>query len=309
MNQQLPHTPVLLEKVVQTLAPEAGDVYFDGTAGYGGHAAAVLEKMGPNGSAILVDRDRDATAALRKRFGHLDSVRIIDRDYASAAASLADDGTLVDTALLDLGVSSPQLDESERGFSFRSSGPLDMRMDVTQRLTAADIVNTYSQEDLANIIWRYGEERHSRKIAAAIVRRRPFTTTGELADLIARTIGRGQDIHPATRTFQALRIAVNGELEQLERALPNLVRMLRPGGRLAVISFHSLEDRIVKDFIARESRDCICPPKQPVCTCDHVASLRRLTKGAVKGSTEDAFNPRARSAMLRAAVKINTKKE
>ncbi len=303
------HLPVLLDQVVAVLAPQPGDAYLDGTAGYGGHAEAVLARIGAKGDAILVDRDIEAIHALRSKFAGNTGVRIMQRDYATAAEDLADSGTLVDMILLDLGVSSPQLDEAERGFSFRFDGPLDMRMDASQGLSAADIVNTFAETDLANILWRYGEERHSRKLARMMVQLRPFHTTAALADAIARSIGRHEDINPATRTFQALRIAVNGELDQLSSALPSLVRMLRPGGRLAVISFHSLEDRIVKEFIARESKDCICPPKQPICTCDHVASLRRLTKGAIKGSTEDTYNPRARSAMLRAAMKINTKKE
>lgn len=304
MNNTPRHIPVLLEQVVAALNPQPGDAYFDGTAGYGSHAAAIIERIGPQGSAILVDRDRDAVAALRKRLG--ESARILQRDYASALQDLIDEGNLVDMALLDLGVSSPQIDEYQRGFSFRAEGPLDMRMDNTSGLTAADIINTSSESDLADIIYRYGEERNSRRIAAMMVRMRPFKSTKSLAEAIAKILGHHEKIHPATRTFQALRIYVNGELDQLREALPNIVRLLRPGGRMAIISFHSLEDRMVKEFIARESRDCICPPKQPICTCSHVASLRRITARAAKG-TEDTFNPRARSAKLRAAAKINTK--
>jgi 16S rRNA (cytosine1402-N4)-methyltransferase len=213
---------------------------------------------------------------------------------------------MVDMVLLDLGVSSPQLDTGERGFSFSSEGPLDMRMDQSTGRTAADIVNTMPERELADLIYRYGEDRKSRRIARAIVAQRPFTTTTQLAEAVAGAIGHHEDIHPATRTFQALRLAINDELGQLESTLPILVDLLNPGGRLVVISFHSLEDRIVKTFLRRESRDCICPPEQPICTCDHVATLQRITTRPIAG-TDDAFNPRARSAKLRAAVKLTPK--
>lgn len=213
---------------------------------------------------------------------------------------------MVDMILLDLGVSSPQLDTGERGFSFRSDGPLDMRMDRSTGRTAADIVNETSEGELADMIYQYGEDRKSRRIARAIVAHRPFTTTAQLADVVAGAIGHSEDIHPATRTFQALRILVNDELGQLQTALPTLVDILKPDGRIAVISFHSLEDRIVKEFFRTESRDCICPPEQPICTCDHVASLKLLTTKPIPG-TNDAFNPRARSAKLRAAAKLTPK--
>jgi 16S rRNA (cytosine1402-N4)-methyltransferase len=306
MTQPDNHIPVLKDQVVSLLSPTAGDIYFDGTAGFGGHAGAIAPLVGDDGHLILVDRDRQATEHLRKLFGQ--RAEIIRRDYATAAAELREDGRLVDMVLLDLGVSSPQLDNPERGFSFQSEGPLDMRMDQSAPLTAADVINRMPQAELADIIYRYGEERHSRRIARALIQHRPFTTTKQVADLIIGTVGwRKGDIHPATRTFQALRIYVNAELEQLETALPDLVALLKPGGRIAVISFHSLEDRIVKEFFNRESKDCICPPEQPVCTCNHVASLTKLTKKAITGS-DDTFNPRARSAKLRAAVKIKTKK-
>ena len=181
-----------------------------------------------------------------------------------------------------------------------------MRMDQTQEETAADVVNKTREDELANIIYRYGEERKSRRVAKAIVENRPFETTKQLAEVVAKAVGYGGDIHPATRTFQAIRIYLNQELDQLERALPSIVEILNPGGRLAVISFHSLEDRIVKEFFNMESRDCICPPEQPVCNCNHKATLKRITKKPISGQ-EDAFNPRARSAKLRAAVKLNKK--
>lgn len=309
MTQTSKHLPVLLDEVIRLLAPQPGDVYLDGTAGYGGHAEAVIQRIGTDGHAILVDRDRQAVTTLHQRFASLDNqVEVIRRDYASAASELLDSGRLVDMVLLDLGVSSPQLDIPERGFSFRSNGPLDMRMDQTQGLTAADVVNRSSQTELANILYKYGEERRSRRIARAIVDRRPIQTTAELADIVAGVLGRAGDIHPATRTFQALRIYVNGELDQLEQALPDLVSLLKPGGRIVVISFHSLEDRLVKTYFNQQSRDCICPPGQPICTCDHIANLKKLTRKAISG-TNDAFNPRARSAKLRAAVKINKKQK
>jgi 16S rRNA (cytosine1402-N4)-methyltransferase len=297
------HIPVLADKVLELLDPKPGEIYFDGTAGYGGHASLIAERIGSNGHMILIDRDRNATDYLRQRFKT--ATQIIRRDYSSVSTELRNSGQLVDMALLDLGVSSPQIDIPQRGFSFRNSGPLDMRMDQTAETSAADVVNNLAAGELADIIYRYGEERRSRRIAKAIVDNRPLETTKQLADLVAKTIGRSGDIHPATRTFQALRIYLNDELGQLSRALPEIAGLLKPDGRLAVISFHSLEDRIVKEFINTESRDCICPPEQPFCNCDHHASLRKLTKRPISGATEDALNPRARSAKLRAAVKIN----
>ncbi len=306
MTQTKPHTPVLLQETISLLSPQPGEIYFDGTAGYGGHAAAVASAVGPSGHLILVDRDRQAVASLREQFG--DRAEIIRRDFATAASELREEGELVDMVLLDLGVSSPQFDIPERGFSFRFNGPLDMRMDQSQPTSADEVVNKMPEGQLADVIYQYGEERKSRRIAKAIVQNRPITGTAHLATVVASAAGRSGDIHPATRTFQAVRIYVNGELDQLKQALPDLVGLLKPGGRMVVISFHSLEDRIVKEFFALESKDCICPPEQPICTCSHTASLKKLTKKAIPGS-EDAFNPRARSAKLRAVVKINTKKE
>jgi 16S rRNA (cytosine1402-N4)-methyltransferase len=286
------------------LAPARGQSYLDATAGYGGHAAAVLERLDNDSRVILVDRDAHATAALAQRFG--DRVEIIRADFLEAAERLVADGTLVDMILLDLGVSSPQIDNAERGFSFRRPAALDMRMDQSQRFTAADVVNGYPERELERIIRLYGEEPRARAVARAIVAARPLADTGQLARVIRRVAAATTEIDAATRTFQAIRIEVNGELTQLEKALPFMVRLLHPEGRLAVISFHSLEDRIVKQFFDQESRDCICPPKQPICTCGHIASLQKLTKTPlVADSTEIAINPRARSAKLRAAEKIN----
>lgn len=306
MNQQL-HQPVLSDQVVQILAPKKGDSYLDCTAGYGGHAALVTERVGLDGRIILVDRDAHATQALQERFG--DRAEIIHASYQKAANRLQKDGTLVDMILLDLGVSSPQIDNPERGFSFKADAPLDMRMDQSQALTAADVVNHYHGRELERIIREYGEEPKARAVAKAITTARPITTTAQLAKVVRKAAFRDKDIDWATRTFQAIRIEVNGELTQLEEALPVLAKLLVPGGRLAVISFHSLEDRIVKQFFETESRDCICPPKQPICTCGHEATLLKLTQKPITAdSNETAINPRARSAKLRAAEKINKNK-
>ncbi|RME08288.1 MAG: 16S rRNA (cytosine(1402)-N(4))-methyltransferase RsmH, partial [Anaerolineae bacterium] len=211
----------------------------------------------------------------------------------------------VDGILLDLGVSSMQLGDPRRGFSFREDGPLDMRFDPSADVTAAELVNTLPEEELADLIYRYGEERRSRRIARAIVASRPIESTRHLAEIIRRAVGSGRErIHPATRTFQALRIAVNRELEAVEQVLPLAVEALAPGGRLAVISFHSLEDRLVKQYFRQESRDCLCPPEQVVCTCDHLASLTLVSRGAIRPDEEEvSANPRARSARLRVAEK------
>lgn len=297
------HQPVLLDQVLEVLNPQKGEVYFDGTAGYGGHAAPVLDAIGEEGRAVLVDRDTEAVRFLSDRFDG--RAEIIHADFLAAAERLEGEGVLLDVVLLDLGVSSPQLDNLERGFSFKGRADLDMRMDRTQRLTAASVVNTYSQSQLERIIRDFGEERRFRAVARSIVASRPITTTSQLAEAVRKVVGRSGDIDPATRTFQAIRIEVNSELTLLEQALPRLVRLLRPGGRIAVISFHSLEDRVVKQFFDLESRDCICPPKIPICVCGHKSSLRPLTPKPLPGSTYDAFNPRARSAKLRAAEKKN----
>jgi 16S rRNA (cytosine1402-N4)-methyltransferase len=304
---KIPHQPVLRDQVTQVLNPAKGESYLDCTAGYGGHAAAILDRIGPEGRFILVDRDAHATQGLDERFG--DRAEIIHASYLDAANRLHGDGTLVDMILLDLGVSSPQIDNAERGFSFKADAPLDMRMDQSQSPTAEMVVNRVPARELERIIREYGEEPRAWAVAQAIVAARPIKTTRELATAVRRAALHGGDIDPATRTFQAIRIEVNAELEQLREALPVLTKLLVPGGRLAVISFHSLEDRIVKQFFDQESRDCICPPKQPVCTCGHVASLRKLTTKPITGdSPEIANNPRARSAKLRAAEKINKNK-
>lgn len=303
MNQ---HQPVLLEDVVRVLDPREGEVYLDGTAGYGGHAAAIAKAIGAEGRLLLVDRDEAAISALTERFG--DRARIIRSSYLEAAEMLAEEGASVDMILLDLGVSSPQLDNAERGFSFKYEAPLDMRMDRSQELTAADVVNTYRESELARIIREYGEEPRARAVASAIVAARPLVTTTDLARVVRPVAVQTKGIDASTRTFQAIRIEVNSELSQLAHALPVLEGLLNPGGRLAVISFHSLEDRIVKEYFDRQSRDCICPPKQPICNCNHPASLMKLTKKPIVAATDEiVLNPRARSAKLRAAEKLKQK--
>lgn len=303
------HHPVLITSVLQWLDPQPGQVYLDGTAGLGGHAAAVLAALGPKGRAVLVDRDETAVAALHERFGDDPRVVIEQRSFVEAAQDLVEAGERVDNILLDLGVSSPQFDQVERGFSFKAQAALDMRMDRRQELTAAQVVNEWSQPELERVLQEYGEEPKARAVARAIVAGRPYTATTQLAAVVRRAAYHTSKIDPATRTFQALRIAVNDELDQLAQVLPLMVQLLVPGGRLAVISFHSLEDRIVKQFIDQEVKSCICPPKQPICTCGHAASLVKITKQPVTAdASELAFNPRARSAKLRVAEKINKNK-
>ncbi len=301
------HQPVLLDPVIQMLLPRDGQTYLDCTAGYGGHAATILDRIGPKGQVILVDRDEKAITALEERFG--DKAELIHSDFLGAARQLAERGRGVDMILLDLGVSSPQLDNAERGFSFKTKASLDMRMDQSQDFSAYDVVNNYREADLARIIREYGEEPRARAVAAAIVAARPLATTLELAVVVRRSAAPTTEIDRATRTFQAIRIEVNQELEELKQALPILVSLLNPGGSIAVISFHSLEDRIVKQYFDQQSRDCICPPKQPICTCDHPVTLGKLTtKPITADSHEIAINTRARSAKLRAAEKINQNK-
>jgi 16S rRNA (cytosine1402-N4)-methyltransferase len=304
-----PHTPVLLEKVIELLAPQAGDRYFDGTAGYGGHAEAMIRRITPGGSALLVDRDAASVTALRDQFGGSPDVEIRQQSFAQAAQQSREEGRQFEIILLDLGVSSPQLDNLERGFSFKGKAPLDMRMDQRQTLTAGDLVNSWSERQLADVIYDYGEERRSRAVARAIVAERPIGDTEQLARLVRRVVRQTGHIDAATRTFQALRIAVNSELDQLSQTLSLLPDILADGGRLAVISFHSLEDRLVKQFIDRETRDCVCPPEQPVCICEHTATLAKLAKKPIRGELHDVYNPRARSAILRAAVNLKQKQK
>ena len=286
------HVPVLLESVIDMLQPQSGDQYLDLTAGYGGHARAILAKTTNYSESVLVDRDAFALSHLQdlERQG----ARTMETDFVSAAKQLIDEGKTFDMILADLGVSSPQLDRQERGFSFRLDGPLDMRMDRREERTAADIVNSYTEQELVRVITTYGEEPRGRaiKIAKAIVVNRPFTTTAELAETVKQAIGRtGSKHHPATRTFQSLRIELNRELDLVANILPLLPKLLNKGGRVAVISFHSLEDRLVKRFF-KDQLDA-----------GYEAELEMITKKPIDGSISDVNNPRSRSAKLRAAVK------
>jgi 16S rRNA (cytosine1402-N4)-methyltransferase len=307
MGQAGGHVPVLYDQVLAWLQPRPGGWYVDATLGAGGHARGILLASHPDGRLLGLDADPDAllhASKVLEPFGDRVTLRVANfRQLGAVAGAL--DIREVDGILMDLGLSSRQLDEAERGFSFAQDGPLDMRMDRSRRESAADLVNTLSEAELSDILWQYGEERHSRRIARAIVAARPLVTTGQLADLVARTVGRREKIHPATRTFQALRIAVNEELEALSEALPEARDLLRPGGRLAVIAFHSLEDRLVKAFYRQEARACICPPELPVCVCQHQATLRVLTSKPVRPSADEtARNPRSRSARLRVAERL-----
>ncbi len=303
------HEPVLLEAVLAALRPRPGGRYVDATVGLGGHAAALLTHSAPDGQLLGLDVDPEALALARERLAPFgDRVRLVHASYARLAEVVRAQGWYgrVDGLLLDLGVSSLQLDRAARGFSFRQDAPLDMRFDPTAGgPTAADLVNTLPEDDLAALLWRYGEERRARAVARAIVQHRPITTTAQLARVVAQATRSGRKgMHPATRTFQALRIAVNRELANVERVLPQAIEVLAPGGRLAIIAFHSLEDRIVKHFLQRESRDCVCPPEQPVCTCGHRAQVRLVRPFPVRPTADEvARNPRARSARLRVAEK------
>jgi 16S rRNA (cytosine1402-N4)-methyltransferase len=307
------HRPVLLHPLIESLQPRPGLTYIDGTLGAGGYVAAFLERVRPGGTILAIDRDPAAVAAARRRFAaDARGVLVAQGDFAAMETiAAAHSITAVDGVMLDLGISSLQLDDPERGFSFRFDGPLDMRMDPGADRPAADIVNDWPAADLTALIRAYGEERFAAAIAATIVRRRaegPITTTAELREIVERTIPRRfwpKRIHPATRTFQALRIEVNHELESLNAGLQAAIRILRPGGRLGVVSFHSLEDTIVKNALHVSAQNCLCPPQQTHCTCAHRASLLLLSRKAIKpDAAELATNPRARSARLRVAEKL-----
>jgi 16S rRNA (cytosine1402-N4)-methyltransferase len=301
------HRPVLLAEALDALAVKPGGRYVDCTLGRGGHAAAILER---GGDVLGLDADPEAIAAVEARLPSASLSQGSGRGtwiqaYFDGLEEVSAGFAPVDGVLFDLGLSSPQLEEAGRGFSFAKDGPLDMRFDPSQGAPAADIVNRASADELARIFHDYGEEPRARLMARAVEAARPLRTTRQLADVIERAAGGRGRIHPATRIFQALRIATNRELERLAAALAQAVRILRVGGRLVVISFHSMEDRIVKTFIATEARDCICPPSAPICVCGHKASLRPVMRKPISpGSAEIARNPRARSAKLRAAERI-----
>jgi 16S rRNA (cytosine1402-N4)-methyltransferase len=302
------HQPVLYQEVLEALHPHSGGLYLDGTVGLGGHARGILEASVPSGKLLGIDVDPQALQIAGQRLAAFVSrIHLVLGSYGQMQKHLDDVGWVaVDGVLLDLGASSLQFDRPDRGFSFQKDGPLDMRFDPNSSLTADQLVNEWPEPDLANVLFEFGEETKSRRIARAIVRARPLHSTVQLADVIAKAVGgRRTGIHPATRSFQALRIAVNRELETLEIALPQAVAALKPGGRLAVISFHSLEDRTVKLFLRQESRDCICPPEQLVCTCGHKATVKEITRRPIRPSDQEvASNPRARSSRLRVAERL-----
>jgi 16S rRNA (cytosine1402-N4)-methyltransferase len=306
------HIPVLADEVRELLAVRSGETVVDATFGAGGHARLLAAALQGRGKLVAIDRD-PAAKPFFDRFRAQTGVetRFLRGDFAVVLTQLAGNGVRADAILLDLGVSSMQIDRAERGFSYATDAPLDMRMDPTTEPSARDIVDSWDERDLAAVFRRYGEERYARQIARAIVRRRaerPFERTGDLVDVIKSAIptpARFGDGHPAKRVFQALRIAVNDELGSLEAALPAAVAMLRPGGRLAVISFHSLEDRIVKRFLADRAKGCTCPPDLPICVCGREPELRLLTRKLVRPTKHEVDeNPRSASARLRAAVKV-----
>lgn len=291
-SEDVLHKPVLLDQVVELLAPATGETYLDLTAGYGGHARRIADLVGGFETVTLVDRDENAIRELKTL--EQAGASLVHDDFALFAEAAIDRGDAYDMVLVDFGVSSPQLDRAERGFSIQNPGPLDMRMDQRQKRSAKSLLNNVSETELARIISTYGEERPSKaaQIARAIVRSRPLDTTEDLARAVLSTHrGPRAKVHPATRTFQAVRIALNDELMQIERLLACVTRLLRPGGRIAFISFHSLEDRLVKRFIAE------------MVSAGYEAELALLTKKAILGKNDDVHNPRARSAILRAAVK------
>ena len=302
------HLPVLYNEIIHAMQPHREGLYIDGTLGAGGHAWGILQESSPDGLLLGLDVDPQALALAQVKLAEFgDRAILVHTSYSTLLEQVSKLGwRRVDGILLDLGLSSMQLDTQMRGFSFQTEAPLDMRFDPLGKVSAADLVNNLDEKELADLLFRYGEEQRSRQVARAIVRARPIQTTTQLAEVVARVTSGGKSgIHPATRTFQALRIAVNGELEALEAVLPQVLEALAPGGRLAVISFHSLEDRMVKQFLRKESKDCLCPPQQPVCTCGHKATLRELTHKPVRPQEEEIRNnPRSRSARLRIAERI-----
>ncbi|MDO8507765.1 MAG: 16S rRNA (cytosine(1402)-N(4))-methyltransferase RsmH [bacterium] len=314
MEKKNMHKSVLLQEVVQFLDPKPGQVFIDATIGFGGHSEEILKKISPDGKLLGIDQDEEALnwlgANLAPKYPNLTlkKANFSEIDQISRESGHQNANGI----LADIGVSSYQFDEAGRGFSLKNDGPLDMRMDKTRDLTAAEVVNTYSEQDLTDIFSKYGEERLSKTIAREIVARRAekrFATTLELADMIRGIYDKkglkGLKIHPATRVFQALRIEVNDELGNLEKFLPQALDSLAPKGRLSVITFHSLEDRIVKDFFQREAKGCICPPDYPICKCGHEKTIKIITKKPILASDEEIReNPRSRSAKLRVIEKI-----
>jgi len=303
-----PHLPVLYHEVLKALKPASGSKYIDGTLGAGGHSYGILEMNAPDGELLGLDLDPVALDFAGSRLAEFgERVHLFHSSYLEMKKKANSLGwQSANGILLDLGVSSIQLDYPQKGFSFRNDAPLDMRFDPTTGITAAAIVNNFEEQELLQILWDYGEEQNARRIVRGILATRPLSTTRQLAELIEKAAGRSQKgIHPATRTFQALRIAVNNELESITTVLPIAMELLTPGGRLAVITFHSLEDRIVKHYFQQESKDCICPPEFPVCQCGHKAILRLIKPNFIQpDENEVKTNPRARSSKLRVAEKL-----
>ena len=303
------HVPVLLDEVIAGLQAQRGGYFVDCTVGLGGHSAAILEKISPSGKLLGIDADPEAIKASQDKLSDYgEAVTLVNDNFVNLEAICRGyHFHPVDGILFDLGVSSLQLDTAERGFSFHLDAPLNMRFDPGQGLTASDIVNSFSEQELAKLIEKYGEERHSRRIARYIVQNRPIATTVELARLVEQALGgKRAKIHPATRTFMALRIAVNSELQNLELALKQTIDLLRPGGRLTVISYHSLEDRIAKQFMRYAASSCLCPPGTVICCCGHVSTLKLISRKVIKPtSLEIESNPRSRSAKLRVAERLN----
>ena len=308
MGLNLHHEPVMMPEIMQALNVQPGGRYIDGTLGEGGHSKEILRAANPGGQVLGVDADPEAITVATKRLAeHDDAFLAVNTNFRDIrATALQYEFVPVHGVLFDLGVSSLQLDRESRGFSFRRADPLDMRFSLDQQISASNIVNEYAESELADIIFHLGEDRAARRIANAIVRHRPLNTSLELAELIEKVNPRrGKRTHPATRTFQAIRIAVNDELSALETALEQAVSLLGQGGRLAVISYHSLEDRIVKNFIRKQESDCICPPGTPICRCDHLATLKMISRRPqIPTDSEIGANPRARSAKLRVAERV-----
>jgi len=303
------HVPVLLDEVIAGLQARPGGHFVDCTVGLGGHATAILEKISPAGKLLGIDADPEAIKLSQDKLSeHGQRVTFVNDNFVNLEAICRRyHFHPVDGILFDLGISSLQLDTAERGFSFQLDAPLNMRFNPGQVLTASDIVNTFSEQELAKLIEKYGEEHHNQRIARYIVQNRPIATTMELARLVGQVLGgKRAKTHPATRTFMALRIAVNSELQNLELALKQTITLLRPGGRLVVISYHSLEDRIVKQFTRYSASSCVCPPTTVICCCGHVPTLKLISRKVTKPtSLEIESNPRSRSAKLRIAERLN----
>jgi len=307
MDAEAIHVPVLMEETLDGLQVGAGGRYIDCTLGTGGHARVILEKSAPNGTLLGIDLDAQAIEVARTRLAPYEGrIKLVHDNFSRLEKIAAEQGFIpANGVVLDLGISSVQLHQQERGFSFQKEGPLDMRFDLEAEITANHLVNELREKDLANILASYGEEPRAKAIARAIVRNRPLETTLELANLVVRTVGRRRKLHPATKTFQALRMAVNEELRALSEVLPQTLNILTSGARMAIITFHSLEDRLVKRFMVQESQDCVCPPELPTCACHHQRTLRILTKKPIRPSpTEIRENPRCRSAKLRIATRL-----